>query len=151
MAGGNVNPRGVGGSGESPPVVSVCPMCGYPHEPACKITEPQKEEELQELVARYNDNLGLLWFHPPNGGHRHAAVGAKLKRQGVKAGVPDVWILDTPAGHDCRGVVIELKVKGRKPTPEQVEWLAALEQRNWLTFCVNGLQEYVNVMRVLGW
>ena len=38
--------------------------------------------------------LALL-FAIPNGGHRHKAVAAKLKAEGVRAGVPDRgrWIL----------------------------------------------------------
>ena len=35
--------------------------------------------------------LGLL-FAVPNGGRRDAVTGARLKAEGVKAGVPDVWL-----------------------------------------------------------
>ena len=68
----------------------------------------------------------LRWlFHVPNGGWRNVTVGAKLKREGVRRGVPDyIWPL-------CRdgypGFYLELKrVKGGGLEPEQKEY------RDWL-------------------
>lgn len=50
----------------------------------------------------------LNWMYAvPNGGHRHPAVAAKLKAEGVTAGVPDVH-LDT-ARHGYHGLKIEMK------------------------------------------
>ena len=54
------------------------------------------EEMIQIAVAQFLD-LALpndaVWFHVPNGGQRHGAVAGKLKAQGVKPGVPDIFIL----------------------------------------------------------
>lgn len=68
------------------------------------------EEQIQAAVFQYlakalPDNA--VAFHPANGGHRHPAVAAKLKWQGVVAGVPDIAI--TWRG---RSIYIELKAKG---------------------------------------
>jgi hypothetical protein len=67
--------------------------------------------------------LGLL-LAIPNGGHRHPATAGKLKAEGVRRGVPDLF-LPVPAG-DRHGLWIELKAKGGRPTPEQRAWIEAL-------------------------
>ena len=68
------------------------------------------EEQIQKAVAAYLDHalpFDAVWWHTPNGGHRHAAVAAKLKAQGVKRGIPDITIL-----WQRRAIFIELKAKG---------------------------------------
>lgn len=68
------------------------------------------EEQIQAAVAQFLDRAlptDAVWFHPPNGGHRHAAVAAKLKWAGVKPGVPDVVVV-----WKGRAIFIELKAKG---------------------------------------
>ena len=72
--------------------------------------------------------LGLL-FAIPNGGHRHKAVAARMKAEGVKAGVPDIF-LPVPRG-DYAGLFVELKVGKNKPTPAQVEWHALLIEQGY--------------------
>ena len=46
-------------------------------------------------------------YHVPNGGKRDAATAVALKRQGVKAGVPDIMLPAARAGY--HGLYIELK------------------------------------------
>jgi hypothetical protein len=71
------------------------------------------------LNARKDPDLALT-FAIPNGGHRHIVVAAKLKAEGVRAGVPDVF-LPVSRG-DKHGIFIELKHGKNKLTPEQVWW-----------------------------
>ncbi|MGZ8220022.1 MAG: VRR-NUC domain-containing protein [Methylobacter sp.] len=40
----------------------------------------------------------VLAYAIPNGGHRHAVVGKKLKDEGVTAGIPDIFIADGKPG-----------------------------------------------------
>lgn len=61
---------------------------------------------MREVELRYPDAFKLI-YHVPNGGHRHKAVAAKLKGQGVKAGVPDLVLPMARAGHF--GLYIEFK------------------------------------------
>lgn len=67
--------------------------------------------------------LGLL-FAIPNGGRRDAVTGARLKAEGVRAGVPDLC-LPWPAG-GWHGLWIELKAAGGSASPEQRQWIGRL-------------------------
>ena len=63
----------------------------------------QPEAEHQAALFRWASLVSLrlpelrLLFAVPNGGHRHRAVAARLKDEGVKAGVPDLF-LPVPRG-----------------------------------------------------
>jgi len=84
-------------------------------------------------VGRWPE-LALL-YHVPNGGHRHPAVAAGLRRQGVKPGVPDLHLPVSRGGH--HGLWIELKAKGGRVSPVQAQWIAWLrEQGHHVCLCV---------------
>lgn len=57
-------------------------------------------------------------YHVPNGGKRDKATAAVLKRQGVKAGVPDIMLPAARAGY--HGLYIELKA-GREHDDQETE------------------------------
>lgn len=63
-------------------------------------------------------------FHIANGGYRDPREAANLKRQGVKAGVPDICLPVARGGY--HGLYIELKYGKNKPTLEQQVWLGRL-------------------------
>ena len=61
-------------------------------------------------------------FHIPNGGSRNKIEAARLKRQGVKKGVSDVFLSCPKGGY--HGLYIEMKrQKGGTVTKEQSDWL----------------------------
>jgi hypothetical protein len=64
---------------------------------------------------------GWLWWHTPNEGARSIGEAGRLKRMGVKAGVSDFLLISPPAG---RLHALELKRRGKKPTPAQMSFLA---------------------------
>lgn len=69
----------------------------------------------------------LRWMYAiPNGGQRHKAVAAKLKAEGVKAGVLDVH-LPVPIGI-CAGLWLEIKYGKNKLTEAQKEWAEGLSE-----------------------
>jgi hypothetical protein len=69
--------------------------------------EGQEQAALMtELRIRMPDIADLI-FHVPNGGHRVKAVAAKLKAQGVKAGIPDLVLPMARGGFF--GLYIEFK------------------------------------------
>lgn len=68
----------------------------------------------------------------PNGGKRKLKEAARMKAQGVKAGVSDLF-LALPANGAC-GLWIELKApatktsKAGKPSQSQIDWLERMSQ-----------------------
>lgn len=76
--------------------------------------------------------------HIPNGGRRDKATAAALKRQGVKAGVPDVH-LPAPRG-EYHGLYIELKAGSNTTTQNQRNWLKFLRQQGYYTAVCYGWQ-----------
>ena len=69
--------------------------------------EGQEQAALMtELRIRLPEVADLI-YHVPNGGHRVKAVAAKLKAQGVKAGIPDLVLPMARGGFF--GLYIEFK------------------------------------------
>ena len=87
--------------------------------------------------------LSLL-FHIPNGGSRNKIEAANLKRQGVKAGVPDLF-LPVPCG-GYHGLFIEMKYGKNKPTDAQREWMAALNEQGYLAVMCYGFEDSRNTI-----
>lgn len=80
-----------------------------------------------------------LMFAIPNGGARDAITGAMLKAEGVKRGVPDIF-LPQPVG-TYHGLFIELKTSTGRPSPEQREWLCRLNNRGYAAVLCRGFEE----------
>lgn len=93
------------------------------------------EHELQCMVVEECDRRAVLIpeygliFAIPNGGARHPAVAAKLKSEGVKAGVPDLFL--PVARHGYHGMFIELKIGANKQNEAQVEWFRRLRMEGY--------------------
>jgi hypothetical protein len=64
-------------------------------------------------------DLGLM-FAIPNGGARDTVTGAMLKREGVKQGVPDIFL--PVARGPYHGLFIEMKAGKRGKVSEQQEY-----------------------------
>lgn len=78
--------------------------------------------------AAEKPELNLI-FHIPNGGSRDKREAANLKAQGVKAGVPDLFL--PVARNGCHGLFIEMKFGKNKPTDKQKEWLHELAAQGY--------------------
>lgn len=114
-------------------------------------TEIPTEEEEQMKLAEYLDMKGYCWFHCPNEGKHKPQYRAKQAKLGLKAGVPDIIILDVPEDDNChRGVAIELKrKKGGKVTEEQNKWLGKLGCYHWIIKVAYGADEAIDWLEKL--
>lgn len=88
--------------------------------------EHAEQVALMQWVALNTASLPQLrmLYAIPNGGRRDVVTGARLKAEGVRAGVPDLC-LPWPAG-PWHGLYIELKAKGGRPTQAQRWWIESL-------------------------
>lgn len=105
----------------------------------------QREAEEQAALFRWAllqrgrfPEIDLL-YHIPNGGKRDEKEAAHLKRQGVKAGVPDLCL--PVARGKWHGLYIELKAGKNKPTEKQQAWIRALAKQGYATAVCYGWED----------
>ena len=110
--------------------------------------------EAQEQVALFQwarlhekryPELKLLW-HIPNGGSRNAIEAKHLKAQGVKPGVPDIFLAARRGG--LGGLFIELK-RQKKGTvsPAQRDMIEALRDAGYMAVVCRGFEEAQKAIR----
>lgn len=103
------------------------------------------EHDQQVAVIEYCDAKGVPVFAIPNGGLRHKRTAAMLKAEGVRAGVPDLFV-PVPNGGYC-GLFIEMKdVNGRKPRESQMQWLEALNARGYAAYWAKGAEKAIRLI-----
>lgn len=90
------------------------------------------EHDQQAAVVQYCDLMAIPCFAIPNGGKRSKSEAARFKAEGVRAGVPDLFIPVARGGY--HGFFLEMKdVNGRPPRPNQREWLNRLDAQGYCT------------------
>ena len=99
----------------------------------------QQEAREQINVISYCTLRGFPVFHIPNGGSRNKMEAANLKRQGVKAGVPDLCFPVPLRGY--HGLFIEMKAGKNKTTQSQDEWLELLTANGYCTRVCYGFED----------
>ena len=109
--------------------------------------EDQEQEAFinycQMMASKYK-GLDLI-YAIPNGGSRNQIEAVKLKRTGVKAGVPDLFL--PVARNGKHGLYIEMKrAKGGRVSDLQKEWLIKLENQGYETAVCHGLDEAIKVV-----
>ena len=86
-----------------------------------------------------------LLHHIPNGGQRNKATAARLRAEGVKAGVPDLCLPVSRGGY--HGLYIELKrTRGSTTTDGQEKWIAALEREGYKAVVCYGWEAAAKVI-----
>jgi len=102
-------------------------------------TEHQEQAlliQMVQLAAQRDGRLKLL-FAIPNGGHRHILTAQKLKDEGVKSGVPDLFLPVAIAPY--HGLFIEMKRRnGGRVSPNQKQWINALSEQGYKVVVANG-------------
>ena len=87
-----------------------------------------------KLAANVDHRLNLL-FAIPNGGHRDPRTAAQLKAEGVKSGVPDIFLPVSRAGY--HGLWLELKAGKNKPTDQQTAWHKELTRQGYAVHVIH--------------
>lgn len=90
---------------------------------------------------RYPQYAGLL-FAVPNGGRRDAVTGARLKDEGVTAGVSDLILLKPNRFYGS--LCIELKKPKGRQQPTQKEWQKAVEQAGNRYVLCRSVEEFMS-------
>lgn len=95
-------------------------------------TEAQEQQALfgwAAIAAHRYPELRLM-HHIPNGGSRNAVEARNLRLQGVRAGIPDIYLPCARRGY--HGLYIELKrQRGGRVSPEQRQMIADLREQGY--------------------
>lgn len=109
-----------------------------------------EDTEQEAVISWANWHLqeypALKWLHHiPNGGKRNAAEAARFKAQGVKAGVSDLFLPAARGGYF--GLYIEMKYGKNKPTDQQREFIADMQQAGYDAQVAYGADEAITILR----
>lgn len=95
------------------------------------------EDALQEAVVSLLRRRGVQYYAIANEGKRKPKTAAQMKRRGFRTGIPDLVLL-FPGG---RSAYWELKVDKKVPSPNQLGWLAWLEQHGFPAVVIRSLAD----------
>lgn len=111
-------------------------------------TEDQEQMTVMSWAHRTKFKDGRLsdyLFHIPNGGSRNIIEATKLKKIGVKAGVPDLQLI-VPNG-EVHGLWIELKAQKGKLQPSQQIMIQRLEAQGYMCKVCFGADEAISEIK----
>jgi len=111
-----------------------------------KLTEHRIQAGLfkwAKLASARHPELALL-FAIPNGGARDLITGAMLKAEGVKRGVPDLF-LPTAAG-PFHGLFLEMKTASGRLSHEQHQWQHGLIEQGYACVTAHSLEQAIDTL-----
>lgn len=115
-----------------------------------KTRKPPSDEEHRIQVSCVNwfklahPDLANILFAIPNGGRRDAVTGAKLKEEGVLAGVTDLILLKR--NKRFGGLCIEMKTRTGKQSETQKRWQKDVEATGNKYVVCRSLDEFIKVV-----
>lgn len=112
-------------------------------------TEHTEQVNIMKWWALAHRGLGVpecLLFAIPNGGERNIIVATRMKAEGVRSGVPDMFLAyPTPFAH---GLFIELKkTKGGRVSDAQKSFIAELNSRGYKAVVCKGAEAAINEIK----
>lgn len=108
-----------------------------------KLSEAQEQIKIFNY-AKYNNKLRWL-FAIPNGGSRDIREATRLKLQGVKAGVSDMFL---PIPNSMfHGLFIELKVGTNKTSQLQDEFIDYVRMNGYMAKVCYGADEAIRTIK----
>lgn len=116
-----------------------------------KLPQPTEHQIQRAIVLwaklnapRYGE-LDML-FAIPNGGFRHIGTAMKLKAEGVRSGVPDLFLAVPSTG--IHGLFLEVKRgKSGQVSRTQAEWRAQLAHYGYAVSIVRSVDEGISRLK----
>lgn len=105
------------------------------------------EHEQQKIVLSFcnkHPELSVI-FAIGNGGLRDLGTAIKMKAEGVKKGVPDLFLPLAKKGY--HGLFIELKTETGRASKEQKEWIEKLNANGYLAKVCFGYKEAIEELK----
>lgn len=104
-----------------------------------------EEHRLQVACVRWfrmqYPHLREMLFAVPNGGRRDEKTGARLKEEGVIAGVSDLILLQRNDNYGA--LLIEMKTKTGRQSESQKRWQQTAEEQGYRYVVCRSLEEFM--------
>lgn len=116
-----------------------------------KSRQPRKDEEHKLQCSMVNwfrftyPQYAHCLFAVPNGGRRDAVTGAKMKAEGVLAGVSDMILLLRTK--DYGALLIEVKTPKGKQSPSQKLWQSKMEALGYKYIVVRTVSDFIREVK----
>jgi len=114
------------------------------------------EHQIQCAIVEWANNtnfgsekIGDYLIAIPNGGNRSITEAVRLKKEGVKSGVSDIF-LAISVMKDYRvygGLWIEVKTKKGKLSPAQKNWMEKMNRNDYKADVVRSLDEGIQAIK----
>lgn len=112
-------------------------------KPAATPTEHIEQVTLINLWDKLFPEVRI--FAIPNGGFRHKTTAERMKAEGLRAGVPDLFVPEWR-------VFIEMKrQKGGRVSDDQADWLGYLAESGYTCIVAKGYEDALNQLEALGY
>ena len=118
----------------------------------------KEEHEIQSAAVEVLRNAILPrygnppLFAIPNGGARHVITGARLKREGVTAGMPDLMLCSVRSNiiegsqTDCGGLFIEVKTRKGRLQDNQKNMIERLRKEDYVVAVCRSVEEIIDAV-----
>jgi hypothetical protein len=106
----------------------------------------QEEHKLQVAICRWLDFTQDFYYYAiPNGGLRHRLVAVKLKMEGAKSGVADMfWMI---SNNRWKGLFIEVKYDKGKQSPNQIEFENIAIKHGYYYAVVRSIDDCISILK----
>jgi hypothetical protein len=105
----------------------------------------QIEHHIQIQVKQYLDWNNYEFFAVPNGSARHIIIAKKLKAEGVKSGVADIFIC--LGNEKFHGLFIEVKAPKGYQSPNQKEFEIRVKKLGYEYKIVRSVDDLIQVLK----
>jgi spore cortex formation protein SpoVR/YcgB (stage V sporulation) len=129
-------------------------MTANQYNQSIALSETKEQTPIAQLLDRIKYNgRPLRWTHIPNEGKRTAKTGAILKAKGMKSGLPDIMIFDSPPSAPLmKGAALEMKKRiGGIVSDEQQDWLDYFNANSWVVGVARGQDEALKFLEEWGY
>lgn len=109
--------------------------------------EHQLQVRCVEWFFKDSPYYELPLFAVPNGGRRDAVTGAKMKAEGVVAGVADLILLAPSKSGKYHSLCIEMKTQYGRQQDTQKEWQKKAEASGNKYVICRGLEQFQTIIR----
>lgn len=96
------------------------------------------------LKAVRNPDYGMIFAIPNAGAGAQRGQAGKMKAEGVKSGVPDLFVCLPRNGY--HGLFLEMKAVGGRVSAEQIGWIARLSMAGYLALVCYGADEAIKAI-----